>query len=89
MKMVRILVYEGSEEDIKNHVAQVFVSPDKPHIKPRARVWLRPELLDELTIHEIFRGSMPDPVVEHMDAEALVATIEDATGVLSNRGTPT
>ena len=68
MKIVRILVYEGSEEAIKLHIAQTFVGPDRPFARPRAAH-------HDLTIHEIFRGSMLD-VVEHLDEGGFVEETE-------------
>ena len=63
MKLVRILVYEGSAEAIKLHIAQCFVGPDRPFARPRAT-------RQPLEIREVFRGSM-DAVVEHLDEEGI------------------
>lgn len=68
MKIVRMLMYEGSEDELNSHLAQAFIGPDRPFVKPRAR--------HGLTIREIFRGSMVEDVVEHLDEGELLAKQE-------------
>lgn len=55
MKLIRILVYEGEDEEIASHLKQCFVGPDRP-FEPKG-----------VTIREIFRGSTYIPVVEQLD----------------------
>ena len=62
MKLVRILIYEGEEDDIRHHMKRAFVHPDRPHASPEIKV--------DVTIHEIFRGLMTPDVValaEHLN----------------------
>ncbi len=78
MKLVRILVYEGDEDAIKKHVSQMFVGPDRPHLRQT-----RDHQHPLLSITEIFRGWQPTGKVEHLEMNALadevVAEIKEAT----------
>lgn len=60
MKLVRILVYEGSEDAIDRHVKQMFVGPDRPFA-----------VKGDLKITEVFRGRMADALVEHLNGVTL------------------
>ncbi len=66
MKIVRILVFEGDETALKIQMKRSFVAPDRPWTPPDRR----PITPLGVTIHEIFRGSMAEGVVEHLDANA-------------------
>ena len=61
-RLVRILVYEGTEEAIKENLRRSYISPDRPFVAVK-----------DYTIHEVFRGWQQDPVVEHLDEEGPLA----------------
>ena len=60
MKLVRILIYEDTEDNIREHMKQCFVGPDRPFEKK-----------GNMRIQEIFRGTMSDDLVEHLAVETL------------------
>jgi len=59
MKIVRLLVYEGSKEAIEKHFSQVFVAnPNLVYGSPH-----------QVEIREVFRGEQEDPKVVHFEED--------------------
>ncbi len=59
MKVVRLLVYEGSEEAIEKHFQQTFVRDDgKSYGSPH-----------NVVIKEVFRGEQKEPKVVHFEED--------------------
>lgn len=56
MKVIRLLVYEGSEEELEKHLSQTYVRPGVVVNSYHA-----------IKIREIFRGEQKDSEVVHLD----------------------
>ena len=63
MKVIRLLVYEGSEEALEKHLSQTYVRPDG--------LWngnaVDGSRSGGIAIKEIFRGEQKDSEVVHLD----------------------
>ena len=59
MKVIRMLIYKGSEEEIEKHLSQTYIKPDKPYLH------------SSLVIREIFRGEQKDSEVVHLDEDEI------------------
>ena len=58
MKVIRLLVYEGSEEAMEKHLSQAFVRPGVVAGSHR-----------DIEIREVFRGEQKDSEVVHFDED--------------------
>ncbi len=66
MKLVRILLYEGSENVIREHVKKCFVDAEHPATS-----------ISAVKIQEIFRSSST-AIVEHISVEEFKAEVTNA-----------